>query len=98
MFMRNADDDDDDDFGRFGMRRRRRRARLDPNRFPEVPSDKGAELMNSGNFGSNEIQTINSISQKKRLARRILDRELGMDNGPRLRANQRLMAQVPYTP
>jgi DDB1- and CUL4-associated factor 11 len=98
LLMRSAEDDDGDEFVRFGIRRRRRRARLDPNRFPKVPSDNGAELMNSGSFGSNEIQSVNAISQKKKLARRILDRELGMDNGPRQKANQRLMAQVSYLP
>jgi len=88
--MRTADDGDDD----YGLRRRRGRVRPDPNRFPKVPSEKGIELMNSGNFGISEIRTLNTITQKKKLARRILDRELGLDTGPRRKANQLLMAQV----
>ena len=93
--MRTANDDNDNDHGHFGIRRRRGRARLDPNRFPKVPSDEGVKLMNSGKFGANEIQTVDVIAQKKTLARRILDRELGILNGPRQKVNQQLMAQVP---
>jgi DDB1- and CUL4-associated factor 11 len=88
--MRTADDGDDD----YGLRRRRGRVRPDPNRFPKVPSEKGIELMNSGNFGVSEIRALSTITQKKKLARRILDRELGLDIGPRRKANQLLMAQV----
>ena len=50
--------------------------------------------MNSGNFGANEIRSLDTITQKKKLARRILDRELGIDTGARKIANQQLMAQV----
>ncbi|KAI9740957.1 MAG: hypothetical protein M1818_004563 [Claussenomyces sp. TS43310] len=71
----------------------RRRHALDPDRFPVVPSDKGTELMNSGNFGTSELQSTNSMINKKKLARRILDRELGTEDGSRRKANQRLMAQ-----
>jgi len=90
LFIRTADDDDDHHF----IRRRRGRTRPDPNRFPKVPSEAGAQLMNSGNFGANEIRSLDTITQKKKLARRILDRELGIDTGARKIANQQLMAQV----
>jgi DDB1- and CUL4-associated factor 11 len=90
LFLRAADDDDDD----YGPRRRRGRNRPDPNRFPKVPSDKGVELMNSGNFGASEVKALSTITQRKKLARRILDRELGTDSGARRKANQLLMAQV----
>jgi WD repeat-containing protein 23 len=56
---------------------RRRRPPPDPNRFPKVPSDKGTELMNSGEFGSTERT---AVRHRKKLARRILDRELGVGN------------------
>lgn len=90
------DDDDDEDFSPY---RRRRRERPDPNRFPKVPSEKGAELMNSGDFGSNEAQTVTSneqhnIGKKKKLAMRILDRELAVESPAKQRLNNRLMAQV----
>lgn len=101
------DDDDDDDEDYEGgddrinhmWRRRRRRARPDPNRFPKVPSDEGTELMNSGIFGSNEVHAThasssNGIQRRKKLARRILDRELAVDGEASLRLNLRLMRQV----
>jgi WD repeat-containing protein 23 len=99
------DDDNEDELDEdnilFTLRRPRpgRRPRPDPNRFPKVPSDKGTELMNSGVFGSNEIQTVktgdtNNISKRKKLARRILDRELATEIYAKQKVNQRLMAQV----
>lgn len=93
-------DDDDDNDGDFNPRwRRTRRHRPDPNRFPKIPSDEGTELMNSGIFGSNEAHTVtsndrNSIGKKKKLALRILDRELAIESPAKQRLNQRLMAQV----
>ncbi len=71
----------------------------DPNRFPKVPSEPGAALMDSGIFGSDEAQSIssgerNNMAKKKKLARRILDRELAISSPTRQKLNQRLMAQV----
>ncbi|KAI1460071.1 WD40 repeat-like protein [Annulohypoxylon moriforme] len=83
------DDDDEEDDPRFGYRRRRRE--LDPDRFPKVPSDKGRELMDSGTFGVNDIYT--PILSKKQLARRVLDRELGIGNRSSRQINQGMMAQ-----
>lgn len=104
MFRFAHDDDEfdvDDEDGEDGpmWRRRRRRPPADPTRFPKVPSDEGTELMNSGTFGSNEEESVNlsergSIGKKKKLARRILDRELATDSHAKQRLNQRLMAQV----
>lgn len=74
-----------------GPRRSERTRELDPDRFPKVPSEKGRELMNSGTFGANDMPS--SITTKKRLARRILDRELGIGNRTDHRINQGLMAQ-----
>lgn len=68
--------------------RRRRRHPPDPDRFPKVPSDEGRKLMDSGCFGSTDRQ--DPIAKKKKLARRLLDRELGIDNRP---VNQSAMAQ-----
>ncbi|KAL5331480.1 hypothetical protein ACEPPN_001011 [Leptodophora sp. 'Broadleaf-Isolate-01'] len=93
------EDEDDDDDGGFAPRwRRSRRTRPDPNRFPKVPSDRGTELMNSGTFGSNEAHVVtsndrNSIGKKKKLALRILDRELAIESPAKQKLNQRLMAQ-----
>lgn len=71
----------------------RRRTRPDPNRFPKVPSVEGEKLMHSGEFGTSELSTNSSVTSKKKLARRVLDRELGSEEGARRKTNQRLMAQ-----
>lgn len=93
---RGADDEeemeDEDDAYYFSNRRRRRS--LDPNRFPKVPCQKGMELMQSGEFGGNELQALNTVKARKTLARRIFDREMALENGSRERANQKLMSQV----
>lgn len=91
-------DSDEEDNGP-DLRWRAPRARPDPDRFPKVPSEQGTELMNSGTFGSNEAHTVTSsdrstIGKKKRLALRILDRELAIDSPAKRKLNQRLMAQV----
>ncbi|ORY60549.1 WD40-repeat-containing domain protein [Pseudomassariella vexata] len=88
-------DDDDEDEDAWPPRRRRRAK--DPDRFPKVPSEKGRELMNSGTFGSTDIRT--SLNDRKRIARRVLDRELGIGNSAYRRVNQKLMAQsmIPTT-
>jgi WD repeat-containing protein 23 len=62
-------------------------------RFPKVPSDEGRKLMESGVFGTFDTRAPN----RKALARRILDRELGL-NGPfGQKVNQGLMAQVGWS-
>ncbi|KAJ8120487.1 hypothetical protein O1611_g10355 [Lasiodiplodia mahajangana] len=87
------DDADDDDGGRWGTRLRRR-PRPDKTRFPKVPSDKGRELMNSGTFGA--IDVSSPLRKKKQLARRILDREMGIGDRSYRRMNQGVMAQVRF--
>ncbi|CZT51008.1 related to WD repeat protein [Rhynchosporium secalis] len=95
------DDDDDDSDGeswipaRWG---RGRRAKPDPNRFPKVPSEAGTSLMKSGIFGSDEAHAVTSndrsgVGKKKKLATRILDRELAINSLAKQKLNQRLMAQ-----
>lgn len=90
LFHEDADDSDDD-----GWNRRRRRANQDPPSFPNIPSEKGIELMTSGVFGA----TPTRLPDRKKLARRILDRELGIGDGSFRKANQDLMAQgmIPST-
>jgi len=89
------DEDDEDDTG-YARIRLRRRGRADPKRFPKIPSDNGLELMNCGQFGSSETEKTREgdIFIKKKLARRILDRELATDSFSRQQLNQRLMAQA----
>jgi WD repeat-containing protein 23 len=91
--------DDDEDEDDFNPRWARRRQKPDPNRFPKVPSDAGTELMNSGLFGANPAQAVNSrdkisLGKKKKLAWRIMERELAVGNSATERLNNRLLAQV----
>jgi len=92
--LRSALDDFDDDEDIGWGRRRRRRHHGGPSRFPKVPSDEGTKLMHSGVFGANEQR-----ADKKQLARRILDRELGLGDRRDRKQNQDLMAQgmIPST-
>ncbi|KAI0509219.1 WD40-repeat-containing domain protein [Xylaria bambusicola] len=96
IILNSDGNDDDGDFDNWGHRLRRRR-QLDPNRFPKVPSDKGRELMNSGTFGANDISS--PLRKKKQLARRILDRELGIGDRSYRGVNQGVIAQsmIPRT-
>lgn len=87
-----VDDDDDDEDYYPGMRTRRR-----PNRtavpFPKIPSDEGRELMESGVFGTNE-RPESSMRPRKRLARKILERELGIGSSGRQRSINMLASQT----
>lgn len=87
LFQDDGDDDDEDYLYRARSRRQRR---LDPDRFPKVPSEEGTKLMHSGVFGSSDWKT----RSKKQLARRVLDRELGLGDRISRKMNQEAMAQV----
>ncbi|QSZ30820.1 hypothetical protein DSL72_000378 [Monilinia vaccinii-corymbosi] len=78
---------------------RRRRSPPDPNRFPKVPSVVGAELMASGDFGSNDAQNPvkENVRRQKCLSRRILDREIASGDFASQRINRRMMIQVNNT-
>jgi WD repeat-containing protein 23 len=60
--------------------------------FQKVPSDKGRELMNTGTFGSND-RTLDSLKRKKKLAYRVMKRELGLGSDGRQRNATRLIRQ-----
>jgi DDB1- and CUL4-associated factor 11 len=68
--------------------RRRRRPPPDPDSLPKVPNENGRELMKSGVFGADE-----PLKKRKHLARRLLDRELGIHTTRSRQQNQDLMAQ-----
>lgn len=87
----------DDDDGTSGVGRRRRRRRTSGPKFPKVPSEQGKKLMSSGTFGSNEYYRDPLMKRKPRLAMRLMQRELGIDDARSKRTN-RLMSQVRYTP
>lgn len=67
-----------------------RRPVKDPNRFPRVPSQEGRQLMESGLFGWVDRR---SRGLPKALARRLLDRELGIGDSVDRKINQGLMLQ-----
>lgn len=92
------DDEDDNDvtvggYGAMLGRRRRRRRAATPVDFPKVPSDIGRGLMNSGTFGSNEYYHDVLRKKKRKLAGRVMNRELGSDAVQDKRLN-RLLLQV----
>ncbi|TQW01048.1 hypothetical protein V2A60_002066 [Cordyceps javanica] len=90
-----AEEDLEGLFGQWG--RRRRRPAKDPNRFPKVPSDEGRKLMQSGTFGSSNEAVRQGAT--KRIARRMLERELGIGDRRQRTRNADLIAQslVPST-
>ncbi|KAK3394091.1 WD40-repeat-containing domain protein [Podospora didyma] len=87
--------DEEDDEEEDVWRSTRRRRNPDPNRFPKVPSEEGQKLMASGLFGAFDKRE----PDYKRLARRILDRELGLRDRSGRKTHQGLMAQhmIPST-
>ncbi len=64
----------------FGTRRRRRTKRA-KHPYPAVPSEEGTRLMRSGTFGCTEYYQDILKKKNKRLARRLLSRELGAERG-----------------
>jgi WD repeat-containing protein 23 len=90
-----ADADEDDEYDPRARYARRRGARrpsepLDPDRFPKVPDEEGQKLMDSGNFGTSPV----GLNGKKRIARRVMEREIGIGSRATQWDSQRLMAQV----
>lgn len=88
-----TDGDEDDAFG-YGSSRfnqRRRAARHPP---PKVPSENGIALMNSGFYGNNPSYADEARRRKKKLATRIMWRELGIGGPGERRRDTRLVFQV----
>lgn len=90
------DEDDDDDYvpRRYGMRQRGgrplKRAR---HAMPPVPDESGQELMQTGGFGDNETYEDRKLSRKKKLAQRLMHRELGIGTPQQQRRTNRTMMQ-----
>ncbi|KAL1634497.1 hypothetical protein SLS56_002190 [Neofusicoccum ribis] len=88
------DDDDDSEtdntgYGGVGTRRRRGRGRK---AFEKVPSDEGRKLMASGTFGAND-RPEDSYMRKKKLAYRLMRRELGLGCAGRQKLSSNIMSQ-----
>ncbi|KAF2767920.1 WD40 repeat-like protein [Teratosphaeria nubilosa] len=88
--------------GGYGARRRRARRHFSGDRYPKIPSDEGRKLMESGLFGTNDHcdhtacgQPLSDATQRKRrkLTRRLFDREMAVDSRGRQRALTSLAAQ-----
>ena len=86
------EDDDEDSFGGLfglGRRRGRRPKGAQPN-LPPVPNPEGQTLMESGTFGLNDNYQDLLRKRKKRLARLLLNRELGLSAEQVRRGNQEI--------
>ncbi|PHH87540.1 hypothetical protein CDD83_8730 [Cordyceps sp. RAO-2017] len=83
----NSAEDEDGFMGVWGSRRRRQPK--DPNRFPKVPSEEGLKLMRSGAFGANDYD----MHAKKRISRRMLERELGLGDREQRKRNNDIVTQ-----
>lgn len=90
-------DNDEEDDGYTGRgSRRRRQGRPVPSRYPPIPSEEGRRLMSSGTFGETGFYEDKLRKRKDRLARRLIYRELGVNQDPPARANK-LISQVEYS-
>jgi WD repeat-containing protein 23 len=95
-----APDDDNDEeeeygihYGGYGVRRRRRE-RPAGDVFPKVPSDVGTELMRSGLYGSDPHYVDKLKQRKKRLATKLMWRELGIGTTGAQKRDARAVFQV----
>jgi DDB1- and CUL4-associated factor 11 len=61
---------------------------------PKVPSENGIALMNSGFYGNNPSYADEARRRKKKLATRIMWRELGIGAPGERRRDSRLVFQV----
>ncbi|KAJ6444018.1 WD repeat protein [Purpureocillium lavendulum] len=84
----NSAEDEEGFMGMWGSRRRRQAK--DPNRFPTVPSEEGIKLMRSGAFGANDYD----LHAKKRISRRMLERELGLGDREQRKRNTDIVTQT----
>ena len=88
------DEDDNDDT--YGIRsRRRQRPKCIKHPYPPVPSEEGTRLMRSGTFGCTGSYQDILRKRNKRLARRLLSREQGVEND-HLGTQEKIISQVGY--
>jgi WD repeat-containing protein 23 len=98
------DDDDDEEVSWFGNGRRRRRAArtVVGDRYPPIPNEDGKKLMESGTFGNNDrcrhgacgVPFNKTVQrQKRKLAWRMMDRELAVESRGRQRVLSNLASQ-----
>ncbi|KAM4065051.1 LEC14B protein [Hirsutella rhossiliensis] len=83
----NSEEDEEGFLSLWGSRRNRQPK--DPNRFPKVPSNEGTKLMRSGAFGANDYD----MHAKKRICRRMLEREIGLGDREQRKRNNDIVMQ-----
>ena len=96
-YVDDSNDDEEEDesdgvrtgYDPVGPRKKRGRGRA---AFEKVPSEQGRELMNNGTFGSSP-RSEDTVRRRKRLAHKIMRRELGLGSEGRQNAANRLMRQ-----
>lgn len=98
-FFPQGDEDDDDDEDEFHIlrsasRRRRRRQRPLDELYPKVPSEEGMELMRSGHYGNNAHYIDERRQRRKRLATKLMWRELGVGTRGAQKAARQAISQV----
>ena len=86
-------DIDDDGGSNAAGRRRRRSYQPRQHRYPAVPSEEGTKLMRSGTFGCTAWHRETLKRRNKRLATRIMNRELGVERSHST-SQDNMMAQV----
>lgn len=98
------EDEDDEDYldETEDPRQRLRRRQFVGDRYPPIPSESGAKLMQSGNFGYNDRCRHTACGvplsaatqrQKRKLSYRMLHRELGLESRGRNNVYSRLASQ-----
>lgn len=97
------DNEEDESYLGYGARRsRRNRRRPVGDRYPPIPSEEGKALMASGQFGTNdrcdhtacgEPYSEDTMRKRRKLSRRVFDREMGVENRGRARALNSLASQ-----
>lgn len=93
---RAADEDEDDDGETYGTgRRQTKRSKRAKYPYPAVPSGEGTRLMRSGTFGCTDCYQDALRRRNKKLARRLLSRELGVECD-HMCTQDRAISQVRY--
>lgn len=96
------DDEDDESYLGYEARRRRRPRTAIGDQYPPIPNEEGEKLMQSGTFGNNDRCQHTACGlpmndrvrrQRRKLAWRVMDRELGVESRGRQKVLNNLASQ-----
>ncbi|KAI9733329.1 MAG: hypothetical protein M1834_003413 [Cirrosporium novae-zelandiae] len=73
--------------------RQRRSLKSGLDKYPKVPSDIGRNLMNSGQFGNHEYYRSSFKNRRRKLATKLMWRELGYEFGGKRKRESRILVQ-----